>query len=58
MREKSIQIICMPIDTLERNMHIILAMNVVEKATLHFIVPIRQNIFLSKKFGFLKVPMS
>ena len=57
MREKSIQIICMPIDTLERNMHILLAMNVVEKATLHFIVPIRKNILFSRKFEFLKVPM-
>ena len=47
----------MPIDTLERSMHILLAMNVVENATLFFIVIIRKNIPLSRKFGFLKVPM-
>ena len=47
----------MAINTLERSMHILLAMNVVEKTTLHFIVPIRQNILLIRKFGFLKVPM-
>ena len=47
----------MPIDTLERSMHILLAMNVVEKITLHFIVPIMKNILFSRKFKYLKVPM-
>ena len=57
VRKKSILIICMPIETLERSMHILLAMNVVEKVTLLFIVFIRKNILPSRKFGFLKVPI-
>ena len=57
MNKKIIQTICMLIDHLGRSMHILLAMNVVEKATLLFIVLIMPNTFLLKKFGFLKVPI-
>ena len=54
---KSISIICMPINHLGRSIHISLAMNVVEKATLLFIILLMLNIFLLRKFGFLKVPI-
>ena len=47
----------MPTDTLEKSMHILLAMNVVENVTLLFIIFIRKNILLSIKFEFLKVPI-
>ena len=52
---KNMSIICMPIDHLGRSMHISLAMNVVENATLLFIVLLMLNILLLRKFGFLKV---
>ena len=57
MKKKSIPIICIPLDYLGRSMHIFLAMNVVENATLLFITLLMLNILLSRKFRFLKVPM-
>ena len=54
---KNMLIICMPIDHLGRSMHIFLAMNVVEKATLLFTVLLTLNILPLRKFGFLKVPI-
>ena len=58
MRRKSIQITCMLIDHLERSMHTSLAINVVEKATLVFIVFLKINVLHLRRFGFLKVPIS
>ena len=52
---KNMSNICIPIDHLGRSMHISLAMNVVEKAILLFIVLLMLNILLLRKFGFLKV---
>ena len=57
IKVKNMSIICMPIDHLGRSMHISLAMNVVEKATLLFIVLLMLNILPLRKFGFLKVPI-
>ena len=54
---KNMSMICMLIDHLGRSMHISLAMNVVEKATLLFTVLLTLNIFPLRKFGFLKVPI-
>ena len=54
---KNMLIICMPIYHLGRSMHISLAMNVVEKATLFFTVLLTLNILPLRKFGFLKVPI-
>ena len=51
VRKKSMQIICMSIDTLEKSMHILLAMNVVENATLHFIVFIRKSFSFQENLG-------
>ena len=57
-RKKSIQITCMLIDHLKKGMHTSLAMNVVENATLLFIVLLKINVLHLRRFGFLKVPMS
>ena len=45
-------------DHLERSMHTSLAVNVVEKAILLFIVFLKINVLHLRRFGFLKVPMS
>ena len=47
--------IYMQINHLRRSMHILLAMNVVEKAILFFITLLMLNLILLRKFGFLKV---
>ena len=54
---KKMSIIYMLIDYLGKSMHTSLAMNVVEKVTLPFIVLLMLNIILLRKFGFLKVPI-
>ena len=56
--KKSIHITSTQIDHLERSMFTSLAMNVVEKATLLFIILLKLNALHLRRFGFLKVPMS
>ena len=48
----------MLIDHLEKSMLTSLAMNVVEKTTLLFIVLLKINVLHLRRFGFLKVLMS
>ena len=58
MKRKSIHITNMLINHLEKSMFTSLAMDVVEKATLLFIVLLKLNALHLRRFGFLKVPMS
>ena len=56
--KKNKEITCILIDHLERSMLTSLAMNVVEKVTLLFIILLKLNAFHLKRIEFLKVPMS